>query len=192
MLAYMTSMVLLFLAEGGNAGGQGWWYENVDPYLNSPGFEVWRFLNLAIFILILVYFLKKPLSDAFKAKRDAIRADLIKAEEEKRAAEERLQLAESRLEGFEDERRGILREAESEAAAERERIEADTGADIERLEGQAETEISRKVALAGLELKRHSARQSIELAEKKIRNSIDAAKDAELVSASIKAIGGGR
>ena len=79
-----------------------------EDYLNIPGFEFWKFLNLAVFIVIIYYvavYFKLP--DAFKAKRDAIRADLIRAEEEKKAALARLTAIEARLAQLESEKESI-------------------------------------------------------------------------------------
>ena len=82
MFAIIRATFLLF-AEAGRGAAAGGFTQFYNDYLNIPGFEVWKFLNLAIFIAILVYLLRKPLSEKFKAQRDAIRADLIRAEEEK-------------------------------------------------------------------------------------------------------------
>ena len=83
MFAFINA-ILLF-AAGGTAP-EGSFTEFWNTWLNYPGFEVWKFVNLAIFVIVLTYLVKKPLSDAFKAKREVIRAELIKAEEEKKAA----------------------------------------------------------------------------------------------------------
>src|SRR5437764_3213374 len=103
MFAIITSIVLLF-AEAGSESAWGRFREFFSEYFSYPGFEIWKFANLAIFVAILVYLLKKPLSDAFKAKRDAIRAELIRAEEEKKAALTRLTAIEARLAQLETEK----------------------------------------------------------------------------------------
>lgn len=189
MLAFLTGLILVF-AEGGGAGGgsMDWWYKNVDPYLNYPGFEVWRFINLGIFVALAVYFLKKPLSIVFKAKRDAIRADLIKAEEEKKAANAKLEIAESRLAGLDGEKRQILEDAKAEAEAEGERIETESEADISRVKIQAATEVARKTAQVNVQLKRFSASECIRLAEEKIKSSMNVAADAALVRENVESI----
>ena len=177
MLAFIYSFTLLF-AEG----GVKWW--------NYPGFEVWKFLNLAIFVSILVYLLKKPLTDAFKAKREAIRAELIKAEEEKQAALARLTSAEANLARIGTQSEEIIEKAQREAAEEKARIERETEEEASRLRQQATSEIERKAQQARMELRRFSAEESIRLAEEKIKRNINAAKDAELIKANIQSIGG--
>ena len=159
-----------------------WW--------NYPGFEVWKFLNLAIFVSILVYLLKKPLSEAFKAKREAIRAELIKAEEEKQAALLRLTSAEANLARIGTQSDEIVEKAQREAAEEKARIERETEEEASRLQQQATSEVERKAQQARAELRRFSAEESIRLAEEKIKQNINAAKDAELIKANIQSIGG--
>ncbi len=177
MLAFIYSFILIF-AEGGTH----WW--------NYPGFEAWKFLNLIIFVSILVYLLKKPLSDAFKAKREAIRAELIKAEEEKQAALAKLTTAEAKIARIDSESDEIVEKAKLEAKEEKARITKEAEDEVKRLRTQADNEIERKAQLVRLQLRRFSAEESVRLAEEKIKQNINAAKDAELVKANIKSIGG--
>jgi hypothetical protein len=39
------------------AEGAGWW-ARLQPYLDYPGFEAWKFINLAGFIVVLVIALR--------------------------------------------------------------------------------------------------------------------------------------
>jgi F-type H+-transporting ATPase subunit b len=186
MLAFIYSFILI-LAEPEKGGG---WWEKAAPYLNYPGFEAWKFLNLTIFICIMVYLLKKPLSEAFKAKRETIRAELIKAEEEKQAALAKLTTAEAKIARIESESDEIVEKAKQEAKEEKARIAREAEDEIKRLEAQAANEIERKSQQVRAELRRFSAEESVRLAEEKIKKSINAKKDAELVKANIKSIGG--
>ena len=52
MLAFATSLILF-------AGGGGLY----DRIFNIPGFELWKFINLGLFVAIMVYLTKKPLGD---------------------------------------------------------------------------------------------------------------------------------
>ncbi len=75
------SFILIFAETAGehSASGSGGFAHFFDTYFNYPGFELWRFFNLAVLVDIIIYLLKKPLSESFKAKRELIRAELIKA-----------------------------------------------------------------------------------------------------------------
>lgn len=185
MVGFFYSIVLL-AASGDHAGGPGFY----DKYLNYPGFEVWKFINLAIFLAILIYLVKKPLSDAFKAKREAIRSELIKAEEAKQAALAQLTSAEAKLVSLETEKTAVLQRAKEEAAAEKTNIATSTETEIAKMREQAEGEINRLAQQTKVELRRFSAEESIRLAEEKLRGKINADNDAALVKSGIQAIGG--
>lgn len=194
MFASIFSFIFI-LASGSehSAAGGGfaeWWHTHADPYLNYPGFEAWKFINLAIFAAVMVYLLKKPLSNAFKTRREQIRAELIRAEQERRAAEARLIETESKLARLDAERENVLTKAEREAAMERQRIAEQTEFEITKLREQAENEINRTAQQAKQELRRLSAEETIRLAEEMIKQGMNPQADARLVRSNIQSIGG--
>ncbi len=186
MFALIINFILL--SESAAAGESRW--QQIEPYLNYPGFEAWKFLNLGIFAAIMFYLLKTPLSSAFKAKRDQIRAELIKAEEQKQAALAELASAEAKLANLDEESAEVIERAKDEAAAEKKRIGREMDAEVKRLESQTTAEIERKAAQARTELRRYSAEEAIRLAEEKLKSDINADNDSRLVKAGIGAIGG--
>ena len=188
----LFSLILIF-AEGGHANTESAWGKFVhfwNTYANYPGFEAWKFFNLIVFILIMVYLLKKPLSEAFKAKRETIRAELIKAEEQRQAALAQLTSTEARLAQLDTESANVIERAKLEAEAEKTRIARETQDEINKLRQQAASEIERAGQQVKKQLRRFSAEESIRLAEEKIRQNINAEKDAELIKNNIQAIGG--
>lgn len=192
MFAFIFSFILIFAGSGGAAAGgfAEWWQKNADPYLNFPGFEAWRFINLVIFLIILISLLRKPLSAAFKTKREQIRAELIRAEEERRAAEARLVETEAKLARLETERQTVITRAQAEAEAEKRRIAEQTEFEIAKLREQTENEIARTAKQARAELRRLSADETVRLAEEIIKEKINPQTDARLVKTNIQSIGG--
>ena len=187
MFAFINSFILMFAeSHAGEGGFSHFW----NTYMNYPGFEAWKFMNLAVFIAIIVYLLRKPLSEAFKAKREAIRADLIKAEQERQAALAELTAAEAKLARLDTEAASVREKAAQEADAEKRRILEQTEADINKLREQSRNEISRLSQQARTELRRFSAEESIRLAEARIKQEINPEKDARLVRDNIQSIGG--
>jgi F0F1-type ATP synthase membrane subunit b/b' len=180
--------IFLLLAEG--AAEESTWSHIYENYLNVPGFESWKFLNLLVFLGVLYYLLRKPVSEAFKARREAIRAELIRAEEEKQAALSRLKEIEARVARLEEEKSDILQRAKEEATADKKRESDAADLEIRRLRDQVESELMRLTKQTRAELRRFSAEESIRLAEEKLRTRIDNVKDAKLVKASIQEIGG--
>ena len=181
MFAFLINFLLF--AEGG-------FMRFYHEYLDIPGFEAWKFLNLGVFLAVIIYLLKKPLSGAYKARRDEIRAELIKAEAEKQAALAQLKTIEAKVAGLEAEREQILKEAKEEASVEKKRLAAQTKADIERMKQQMQSELSRLALQSRAQLRRFSAQESVRLAEEKLRGQIGKAEDSRLVKASITEIGG--
>lgn len=188
MFALISSFLFL-LAEGARAPESNF-TRIYNEYFNIPGFEAWKFLNLAIFVALFVYFTKKPLGEAFKAKRDAIRAELIRAEEEKQAALVKLTAAEAKLAQLETEKENALKEAKAEAETEKKRIAEHAANEAARLRLQAEAELNRIQNQVRVELRRFSADESIRLAEEKLRAAIDGGTDTRLIKATIQEIGG--
>ena len=189
MFAIFLNAVVLLAAGGGSQGGGGF-TEFYNNYLNYPGFEAWKFINLAIFVAALVYVVKKPLSEAFRARRDAIRAELIRAEEEKQAALKRLTSAEAKLAALDAEKAAILKKAREEAEAEKRRLAEQAEWDVRKLREQTSGEVSRLLKLTFAQLRRFSAEESVRLAEEKLRAQIDTQKDTQLVKSGIASIGG--
>lgn len=191
MTAFLFNFLLLTAETGGTRGSaSGGFTHFFNEYLNYPGFEAWRFFNLAIFIAIMIYLLKKPLSNAFKEKRETIRAELIKAEQEKQSALAQLTATEAKLARLDAEANAVRQRAEAEAEAEKSRIIEQTEFEVGKLREQANSEIERQSKQIQIALRRFSAEESVRLAEEKIRREINGEKDARLVKASIESIGG--
>jgi len=188
MFAFINNFVLLF-AESHNSTGGGF-MEGYNHFFNIPGFEAWKFINLGIFIAFMIYVLRKPLSSSFKEKRDAIRADLIRAEAEKQDAMSKLTGIEGKLAQVSTEKIGILEKAKAEAQSEKDRLADQTANDVSRLKQQTDAELARLATQSRALLRRFSAEESIRLAEEKLRSQIDAASDSRLVKAGIQEIGG--
>jgi F0F1-type ATP synthase membrane subunit b/b' len=189
MLAFVTTFLLLFAETAKRT--EGGFTQFYDRYFNIPGFELWKFINLALFIAFMLWASKKlGVSEAFKAKRDAIRAELIRAEQEKQSATAKLTAAEGKLAQLPTEKENILANAKEEAALEKKRLSEQTKSDIARLKAQAEADLTRLAVQQRNELRRFSAEVSVRKAEEKLRSAIDGNTDARLVKASIAEIGG--
>jgi F-type H+-transporting ATPase subunit b len=175
--------LVLFLAGGEGGGGLPWW-------MNYPGFEAWKFINLGIFVLLLVYILRRPLGEAFRARREGIRRDLMRAQEERNAALAKLEEVEARLARLDAEVASVREQAEREAEAERARIKRATEDEARKLREQAQREIESAGKAARQELRRYAAEQSVRLAEQMIRRDMRPEDDARLVSLEIEELGG--
>jgi F-type H+-transporting ATPase subunit b len=166
------------LAEG------HWW--------NYPGFELWKFINLAIFVTILVFILvrKAKLGDAFRARSEGIKRDLARAREERDAALAKLKEVEDRLANLDTEVAATRAQLAEEAAEERDRIAKSTEVEIAKLGEQAKRDIETAGKIAKKDLRRFAAAESVRMAEQLIRREMKPEDDARLIRENIEEIGG--
>lgn len=174
------SSAFLILVEG--EGGVSW--------LNYPGWEAWKFFNLLVFVGALAYFLRRPLSESLVARREAIRRELMRAQEESRAARAKLDEVEARLARLDSEVETVREQARREAAEERERIARATEEEMRRLREQARREIEGAGKSARQELRRYAAEQSVQLAEELIRRDMRGEDDTRLMGEYVEELGG--
>jgi F-type H+-transporting ATPase subunit b len=181
LLSFITTNVWLALAV---ADEPRWW--------DYPGFELWKFVNLAIFIIAMFYILtrKAKLGDVFRARRESIKLELAKAKEERDAALEKLKEVEDRLGLLNSEVATIKEESVREAAEERARIGQSTETEITRLSEQATREIESAGKAAKKELRRFTAEQSVRLAEEIVRRELKPEDHARLIASNIEELGG--
>ncbi|HEY6190014.1 MAG TPA: ATP synthase F0 subunit B [Pyrinomonadaceae bacterium] len=177
--AFIILMMLLSPAEGEAA-----------PWWNRPGLELWKFFNLFVFIGALVYFIRRPVSDALRARREGIRRELMRAREERDAANAKLEEVEARLVRLDAEVASVREQASREALAEGERIRRSADEEAEKLREQARREIESAGKAARQELRRYAAEQSVRLAEEMIRRDIRPEDDQRLVSRQVEELGG--
>jgi len=182
---FITSpFVASFIAED-----KGWW-ARIGPYLDYPGFEAWKFLNLAIFVIALYLILRRRLSAAFSDRRDTIRRDLERAKQERDEAVAKLKEVEERLARLDSEVATIQEQSRREAAEERERIARATETEVAKLSEQAQRDIESAGKAAKHDLRRFAAERSVALAEEMIRRELRPEDDARLIDRNIKELGG--
>jgi F-type H+-transporting ATPase subunit b len=184
LIALISSKAFLALA-GGEGGG-------LSRFLYYPGVEAWKFVNVALFVGVLFYILRRPIGGAMRARREAIRRDLMRAQEERNAALAKLEEVEARLAKLDEEVATVREQAQRDAETERARIALSTEEDARKLREQSVREIESAGKAARAELRRYAAEQSVRLAEEMIRRDIRPEDDERLVKQSIEELGGSR
>src|SRR5438067_1404600 len=89
------STIILLLAQAENAVAHPWY--------NYPGFEAWKFINLFLFVGALILLLRRPIGQSMRARRESIRKELMRAQEERNAALAKLEEVNARLAKLEEE-----------------------------------------------------------------------------------------
>lgn len=151
-----------------------------------------KIFNILLFVGLMIYILRRPIGDAFRGKRESIRRELMRAQEERNAALAKLEEVEGRLARLDAEIEAVRAQAQKEAADERARIERATEEEIRKLREQARREIENTGKVARAELQAFAAEQSIRLAEEMIRQNINSEDDARLVNQYVEELGGAR
>lgn len=153
-----------------------------------------RIFNILLFVAIAVFLLtrKLKLGDKLKERRDGIRRELMRAQEERNAALAKLEEVEARLAKLDAEVEAVRAQAQREAAEERARIERQTEEDLRKLREQAQREIESASKTARAELRAYAAEQSVRLAEEMIRREMRQEDDARLVREYMGELGGVR
>ena len=178
MIADLVIQPALFLAEQAEATGL---------LSNKP---LWRVINLSIFVIVLVYFLRNKLRKFFDDRAASIVKELEQAKREKQEAQERLQELEARLAGLDQEVAAIRAEAEREGVREAERIKQAAAADAEKIRLTAQREIEGAMKAARTELRAFVADQSVALAEGIIRREIRPDDNTRMVNKFIDDLSG--
>ena len=163
-----------------------WW--------DYPGFELWKFVNLAIFVIVLVVAMRKffGVPQMFRNRKESIRAELEKARSERDAALAKLKEVEERLASLNSQVATIKERSMVEAQEERERIARSTQDEIAKLTAQAQREIENAATIAKKDLRRFTAEQSVRLAEDMIKRDIRPDDDARLLTRNIEEMGASR
>jgi F0F1-type ATP synthase membrane subunit b/b' len=180
MLLTTTTFLLFLLAEG---------EEHVAPWWDYPGLELWKFFNLFVFVAVLIYILRRPLSGAMNARRESIKKELIAAQQERDAAVAKLSEVQARLAKLDSEVALIQQQSKAEAEAERERILRDTEGEMNKLREQAQREIAGAGKVARHDLRKYAAQQSVQLAEEMIRREIKSDDDDRLIKLNVEQMG---
>ena len=149
-----------------------------------------KVINLLLFVGVMYFILRRPLGEAFRARQEGIRRELMRAEEERSAAVAKLEEVEGRLSRLDSEVEAIREQARREAAEERVRIERAAEEEIRKIREQARREIESASKAARAELRAYAAEQSVRMAEEMIRGEIRPEDDAHLVREYVEELGG--
>jgi F-type H+-transporting ATPase subunit b len=155
--------------------------EGTMEWLNYPGLELWKFVNLAIFAALGIYVLRRPISQALLARRESIRQEILAAQNERDQALARIAEADNLLVRLDDDVRTVHEQATQEAKAERQRLAEATARELEKLKQQAQREMETADKLARKGLRKYLAQRSVELARETIRNQMRPEDDTQLI-----------
>lgn len=146
---------------------------------------LWRILNFAILVVILVKFAGKPLREFLKKRTEMIEKTLREAEEAKNLAAQSLAAVNERLKLKDREIEEIIANAQTAARKEKELLIQQGEQMSGRILEQARNNIDYEVRLAREKIREEVAEIALELAERKMREKLSREKQIELIEESL-------
>jgi F-type H+-transporting ATPase subunit b len=182
---FTTLLCLLFFAaisahaaeEGGNAAAE-------------RANELFKWINFAIVAGLIAWVFLKLTPPFFRKNADAISSAITKATAAKAEADRQLRAAEEQLASLEQQVAQLRAAAQSEGAAESERIRSLTELDARKIGVAASAEIDAAERAARLELKAIAANLAVDGAESLLAKQLTPQAQESLVAAFVKSMEG--
>lgn len=151
---------------------------------------VWRVINFAILLIVLIKFLAKPMKNYFRKRTELIEKSLKEAREAKELAQKALMEVEEKLRLKDKEIEHILSSARRTGEAERESL-TEQGREMgEKIKEQARNNIEMELRSAMAALQAEAADLAIGIAEKKLKERLTEDEQLKIVDESIRKIEG--
>jgi F0F1-type ATP synthase membrane subunit b/b' len=176
--SFALPAALLFSSEEG---------EHASSWLGLP-ITVWQAVNLILFLAVLVYFVAKPMSAAFRKRQDEIEERRREAEKQKAAVERLSADIRERTAKLEREIEEIRKQGVVEGQAERAELAARADEEVARVGRETTEEIGRRVAAAREDLKRAAADLTASTAETILAREINDADRQRLLTESVETL----
>ena len=147
--------------------------EHAEKVLGLPAW-IWQLLNLALFLAVLVYFVARPMTEAFR-KRQLQVEETLKLARERRAEAARFEAQmNERMALLEREVQDIRRQGKEDGESARTALEARAREEAERVREGSQADIERRLAAAKAQLRQVAAdltaAAAVELLSKEIRD----------------------
>jgi F-type H+-transporting ATPase subunit b len=151
---------LVWASEEAHGGGPPW------------GDFFQRLLNFAIMAGILIWLLKKPVSNYFTSRRETIQKTLADLEQKKKEAEKHCAEYKAKLAALDEETEKIVTEYIEEGEAEKQKIIAEAQKQAEYIKQQAQLAINQEIRAAREALQEEIAELSAVAAEDILKKNI--------------------
>ncbi len=190
--AFFAVAVILVVSGAAHASGGGG--EVHGGALGIPSEKwwdlVWRTMNFACLVIILVWALKKPFSNGLTARRQSIRDQFEDLEAQRAEAEQKYKEFENKLSAIDQETTSILEAARTQGEIEKKRIIEDANRASEDIKRQAEMAVQYELAEATKLLREEIAEQAVAAAEKIIKKNLQAEDQDNLIDDYLAKVGG--
>ena len=177
LLSGVFSISTALGASGGEGGSKGW-----------VSTDTFRVMNFAVLAIVLVYLLRKPLSQALSSRIKGIKDELEDLEARKNEAEKKLAEYNEKLAQLEKEAETILEDYIKQGHEAKQRILKEAEASAEKLKSQARRNIEHEFEQAKFKLQEEIFETSLEKAEEIIKNKISEDDQDRIVDEYLKKV----
>jgi F-type H+-transporting ATPase subunit b len=161
------------------------------PLFLGVSLTVWQAINLVVFLGLLVWFLRKPVSTFFGDRRKEIEESLRKTEESRRRAEALAAEMEERLAKLDAEVSAIHARATKEAAAEQDELLRQAEEDARKIVERARADMDTRVRYARKELTTYAGDLAVGIARDVLSKSVTAQDEDRLLREGLSALSAG-
>ncbi|MEA3334159.1 MAG: ATP synthase F0 subunit B [Pseudomonadota bacterium] len=142
---------------------------------------LWRVLNLAVLLWVIIKFAGKPVREFFAGRRETLLKGVQEAQEAKAAAEKIFGEYQAKLAGLDSELQEMEKRSQLEAEREKERMRQETETLVAKLQQQARQMADQEVATAQRTLRNEAARLAVEVAERLVKENVSDADRQQMV-----------
>jgi F-type H+-transporting ATPase subunit b len=150
---------------------------------------LWRVLNFAILLIVLVKVLAKPIANGLRARQQSIKDEFADLEERKTEADTAYQMYEEKLASIDQEISEIIQSAVAQGEAEKKRIIEEANRAAEDIKRQAEMAIQHELVEAKLKLREEVANQAVGMAEELIRKNLHDSDQVKIIEDYLAKVG---
>jgi F-type H+-transporting ATPase subunit b len=150
---------------------------------------LWRALNFAALLVILLKFGAKPVANMLKGRQLAIKEQFETLEAKKAEADKSYQSYEAKLSQIDQEVKQIMENAIAQGVEEKDRIIAEANRAADDIKRQAEMAVQHEIAAVQLQLREEVANQAVLMAEELIRKNLQKDDQVKLVEDYLEKVG---
>ncbi|MEJ2031596.1 MAG: F0F1 ATP synthase subunit B [Deltaproteobacteria bacterium] len=151
---------------------------------------LWRVMNFAVLMVLLVKFLAKPIGNALSGRRQGIQDQFEDLEARRAEAEQLYKEHEGKLATLDQEVQKIIAAAKAQGELEKERIIGEANRAADDIKRQAEMAVQHEFAEAKRKLREEVAEQASVMAEGIISKNLQGADQAKLIEEYLNTVEG--
>ena len=150
---------------------------------------LWRAMNFAVLVIILLKFAAKPIGNILKGRQLAIKEQFETLEAKKAEADKSYQSYEAKLSQIDQEVKQIMENAIAQGVEEKDRIIAEANRAAGDIKRQAEMAVQHEIAAIKFQLREEVANQAVLMAEELIKKNLQKDDQVKLIEDYLEKVG---